>query len=77
MQQDLLSMWCCVLSSFCRCLILCNPMDRSPPVSSFHGILQVRTLEWIAVISTRGSSGPRDQTHVNYVTCISWWILYP
>ena len=27
-----------------RCLTLCNPMDRSPPGSSVHGILQARIL---------------------------------
>ena len=30
------------------CLTLCNPIDCSPPVSSVHGILQARILEWIA-----------------------------
>ena len=30
------------------CLTLCNPRDCSPPGSSVHGILQARTLEWIA-----------------------------
>jgi len=33
-------------------------MDCSPPGSSLHGILQARTLEWIAMPSTRGSSWP-------------------
>ena len=28
---------------------LCNPMDYSPPVSSVHGILQARILEWGAM----------------------------
>ena len=28
------------------CPTLCDPMDSSPPVSSVHGILQVRMLEW-------------------------------
>ena len=28
-------------------LILYNPVDRSPPGSSVHGILQARTLEWV------------------------------
>ena len=31
------------------CLILCNPIDGSPPGSSVHGILQARTLEWVAI----------------------------
>ena len=29
-------------------------MDCSPPGSSFHGILQARILEWVAVLSFRG-----------------------
>ena len=31
------------------CLTLRNPMDCSPPVSSIHGILQARVLEWGAI----------------------------
>ena len=31
------------------CLTLCNPMDYSPPDSSFHGIFQARILEWVAI----------------------------
>ena len=29
------------------------------------GILQARTLEWVAMPSSRGSSPPRDQTQVS------------
>ena len=32
-----------------------------------HGILQARILEWIAVLFSRGSSQPRDQTQVSYI----------
>ena len=42
------------------CLTLCNPRNYSPPVSSVHGILQARTLEWAAISFSRGSSQPRD-----------------
>jgi len=42
------------------CLTLCNPIDYSPPVSSVHGILQSRILEWFAMPSSRGSSQPWD-----------------
>ena len=35
------------------CLTLCDPMDCSPPGSSVHGILQARTLEWVAISSSR------------------------
>ena len=44
-------------------LILCDPMDSTPPGSTVHGIFQARILEWVAVPSSRGSSQPRDQTH--------------
>ena len=40
------------------CLTLCDPVDCSPPGSSVHGILQARRLEWVAMSSSRGSSGP-------------------
>ena len=29
--------------------ILCNPIDGSPPGSAVPGILQARTLEWVAI----------------------------
>ena len=31
------------------CRTLCNPIDGSPPGSPVPGILQARTLEWVAV----------------------------
>ena len=31
------------------CPTLCDPMDCSPPGFSVHGILQARTLEWVAI----------------------------
>ena len=31
------------------CLTLCDPMDSSPPGSPAPGILQARTLEWVAI----------------------------
>ena len=42
------------------CPTLCNPMHCNPPGSSVHGILQARILEWVAMPSSRGSSGLRD-----------------
>ena len=38
------------------CPTLCHPMDCSPPGSSVHGILQARTLEWVAISFSRESS---------------------
>ena len=31
------------------CLTLCDPIDGSPPGSAVPGILQERTLEWVAI----------------------------
>ena len=43
-------------------LTLCDPVDCSLPGSSVFGILQVRTLEWVAMPSSRDlpdtESGP-------------------
>ena len=65
--------YCCVRI---LCLTLCDPVDCSPPGSSVYGILQARILEWIGMPSSRGSSQPRDQTHVSCISCIGRQILY-
>ena len=38
------------------CLTLCNPMDCNSPGSFVHGIFQARTLEWVAIPNSTGSS---------------------
>ena len=58
------------------CLILCDPMDCSLPGSSVHKIIPARILEWVAISSSRGSSWPRDRTHVSCGSCICTWTLY-
>ena len=32
------------------CPTLCNPIDGSPPGPTVFGILQARTLEWVAIV---------------------------
>jgi len=49
------------------CPTFCNPRDYSPPCSSVHGIFQARTLEWVAIPFSRGSSQPRDGTQVSCI----------
>ena len=49
-------------------LTVCDPMGCSLPGSSVHGIFQARILEWVAMLFSRGSSRPRDQT---LVSCIA------
>ena len=56
--------------SFPSCLTLCNPMHCSSPGSSVHGILQARILEWVVMLSSRGSFQPGDQTQVS---CLLHW----
>ena len=46
-------------------------MDCSLPISSVHGILWARILKWVAMPSSRGSSQPRDQTHISYVSALA------
>ena len=66
-----------------------RPMDCSLPGSSVHETLQTRILEWVAISSSRGSSGPRMepdcyalttekkllQTSVNRCPCDHIWVL--
>ena len=58
------------------CPTLCDPMDCSLPGSSVHRIFQVRIQEWVAISFFRGSSQPRDQTHIPCVSCIGRQIFY-
>ena len=53
------------------CPALWDPMDCSPPGSSVNGILQARTVDWVAMPSYRRSSQLRDQTHVSCDSCIA------
>ena len=60
------------LSSYCvlvtqSCPTLWDPMDRSLPGSSVHGILQARIMEWVAICFSRGSSWPRHRTQVSCI----------
>ena len=43
-------------------LTLCGPMNCIMPGSSVHEISQARTLEWVALSFSKGSSWPRDRT---------------
>ena len=50
------------------CPTLCDPMDPTPPGSSVHGIFQARTLQWVAISFSKGSSLPRDWTRMSFLT---------
>ena len=64
----------CMLCRF-SCAQLCNPMDLSPPGSSVHKILQAKILEWVAISFSKGSSCPRNQSLVSYISCVGRRVL--
>ena len=58
------------------CPTLCDPVGCSLPGSSIRGILQAKTLEWVAIFFSRGSSQPRDRTGVSCIAgrCFTLWV---
>ena len=60
--------YCCLVAKSCR--TLCDTMNCSPSGSSVHGILQASRLEWVAISSSKGSSGSRDRIPVSCVSCV-------
>ena len=67
---------CACVLSLQWCPTLCKPMDCNLPGSSFHRIFQPRVLQCVAMPSSRGSSWPRDWTHLSYVSCFGKQVLY-
>ena len=59
--QEMLSLSLLSLSRVSR-VRLCDPVGFNPAGSSVHGISQARTLEWVAISFSRGSSWPWDWT---------------
>ena len=55
---------------------LCDSSGCTLPGSSVSVILQVRTLEWVAIFPSRGSSPPRNRTLILCTSCTGRQILY-
>ena len=56
------------------CPTLCNPIDGSPPGSPVPGILQARTLEWVAISFSNESEKWKWSCSVVPLVCyIYWW----
>ena len=49
MEMDLSSRALAIAKSLQSCPTLCDPIDGSPPSFPVPGILQARTLEWVAI----------------------------
>ena len=47
------------------CPAVCDPVDCSPPGSSLHGILQAKTLVWVAIPFSRGPSQSRIKPRIS------------
>ena len=58
---------CMNAKSLQLCSTLFDPMDHSSPVTAVHGILQAKTLQWVVIFSSRGSSRPMDWTHISCI----------
>ena len=60
--------WCTVLCLVTQsCPSLCDPWTIVHQAPLSMGILQARILEWVAMLSSRGSSQPRDRTQVSHI----------
>ena len=65
----------CIYTCLCKVQVLlfqlsstfCDHVDCTQPGSSVHRILQARILEWVAMLSSRESSQPRDGTQVSLI----------
>ena len=59
----------CMCVQFCLTAILLD--------SSAQGISQARILEWVAISYSKGSSRPRKQTHIPYISylCKQYYII--
>ena len=68
-----LALLLCLVAQSCRAL--CDPgtVAHQDPLSM--GFSQARILEWAVTSSSRGSSRPRDRTHVSYASCIGRWVF--
>ena len=70
--QNIFQYACVCTQSLQLCPTFCDPMDWSLPGPSVHGISQQEYWSGLPVISfSRGSSQPRDWTHVSCVSCIA------
>ena len=68
--------WPVCAKSLQACPALWDPMDCSLPGSAVCGILQIRILGWVSMLSSRGSSWPRDWTPHFYISCTGRQFLY-
>ena len=61
------------------CPTLCNPIDGSPPGSPVPGILQARTLEWVAISFSSAGKWKVKVKSLSHVRLLAtpWTAAYP
>ena len=62
-----------VAKSLQSCPTLCDPIDGSPPGSTIPGILQVRTLDWVAMLV--GNNKPGLKSGLNLKKLRLWHLV--
>ena len=58
------------------CLTLCDPTDGSPPGSAIPGILQARTLEWVAISFSNAWKGKWSRSVSVWLFVTPWTTAY-
>ena len=58
------------------CPTLCDPIDSSPPGSPFPGILQARTLEWVAISCSSAWKWKVKVKSLSRVRPLAWTAAY-
>ena len=65
-----------IIKSLQSCVTLCNPIDGSPPGSSVPGILQARTLEWVAISFSNAWKWKVKVKPLSRVRPLAWTAAY-
>ena len=69
----------CTFRPTCTCLCVCivrsdsDPMDKSPPGFSVHGILQARILKWVPISFSRGIF-PSQEWNPRVLCLLHWQV---
>jgi len=67
---------CVCVQSLSHVWLFATPWTAAHQAPLSMGFFQARILEWVTISFSRGSSQPRDWTHVSCVSCTGRRILY-
>ena len=74
----IITLFAATAKSLQSCLTLCDPIDSSPPGSPIPGILQARTLEWVAISFSNASKWKVRVKSLSHVQLLAtpWTVAY-